>query len=88
MKTKGRRIIEETIDVEVDTVSFLRDIYDRWIPPGLDHIGSDGYWYEKCEFDYHKLEDLYARVREATPEELEFQKAYKIMYQFTKENKL
>lgn len=88
MRTKGRRVIEETINVEVDVGSFLYDIYERSIPSGLDHLGSDGYWYKKDGFDYHKREDLYEKAREATPEELEFQKAYKIMYQFAKENKL
>jgi hypothetical protein len=88
MKTKGKRTIEETINVEVDAGSFLRDIYERSIPSGLDHLGSDGYWYKQDGFDYHKREDLYAKARKATSEELEFQKAYHIMYQFAKDNKL
>jgi hypothetical protein len=88
MKTKGRRIIEENFDVEIDTGSVLRSIYDKSIPQGLDYIGSDGYWYKQDGFDYHKREELYSKDRQATQEELEFQKAYKIMYQFAKDNKL
>jgi hypothetical protein len=88
MRAKGKRIVEETIEVEVDAGSFLRDIYERSIPKGLDHLGSDGYWYKQDGFDYHKREDLYEKVRLATQEEMEFQRAYQTLHKFAKENKL
>lgn len=88
MRTKGRRITEETINVDVDVGEILGNIYDKWVPKGLDHVGSDGHWYKKDGFDYHKREDLYARDREATPEELEFVKAYRLLCRFVKENDL
>lgn len=88
MKTKGRRVIEERIEVEIDAEDILENIYVKWVPTGLDHVGSDGYWYKKDGFDYHKREDLYAKAREATPEELEFVKSYRLLCRFVKENKL
>ena len=88
MKTKGRRTIEESVDVEIDAGSFLYSIYERSIPKGLDHLSSDGYWYKQDGFDYHKREDLYAKDRKATPKEIEFQKAYRLLYQFVKDNNL
>lgn len=86
MKTEGRRTIIEKVDVDVDAGSFLGSIYDRSIPIGFSFLGSDGFWYRQDGFDYHKREDLYEKDRQATPDELEFQKAYKIMYQFVKDN--
>lgn len=88
MKTKGRRTIVEQVDVDIDAVAFLEKIYHESIPNGLSYLGSDGYWYKEDGFDYHRREDLYAKAREATPEELEFQKAYRVMLKFVEENKL
>lgn len=88
MKTKGRRTIEESFDVDVDAREFLRTIYERSIPKGLSYLSSDGYWYREYAFDYHKREELYEKAREATPEEIEFLKAYRMMHEFVKKNNL
>lgn len=88
MKTKGRRTIVEHVDVDVDASAVLGKIYSESIPIGFSYISSDGYWYKEDGFDYHKREDLYTKAREATPEELELQKAYRIMLNFVKEHDL
>lgn len=88
MKTEGHRTIIEKVDVDVDAAAFLKKIYSESIPIGFSFIGSDGYWYKQDGFDYHKREDLYEKVREATPDELEFQKSYNILLKFVKDNDL
>ena len=88
MKTKGRRTIIESLDVEVDAVAVLDTIYAESIPIGFDFLGSDGHWYKPDGFNYHNREDLYEKDRQATPEELEFKKAYRLMRNFVKDHNL
>ncbi len=88
MKTKGRRTVIENVDVDVDASAVLDTIYAESIPIGFDYLGSDGYWYKPDGFNYHTREDLYKKDRQATPEEIEFQKAYRIMLNFVKEHDL
>lgn len=47
-------------------------------PAKADHI-SDGYWYIIDFFDYHKREDVYAKDRQATKEEIEIVDAIKLL---------
>jgi hypothetical protein len=88
MKTKGRRTIVENVDVDIDAEGFLSSIYNKSIPKTFNYIGSDGHWYRQNGFDYHKREELYTKERLATPEEIEFQKAYRIMLNFVKDHDL
>ncbi len=88
MKTEGKRTIIEHLDVDVDAATVLDKIYSESIPIGFDYLGSDGYWYKPDGFNYHNREDLYEKDRQATPEELEFKKAYRIMRDFVKEHNL
>ena len=83
MNITGRRKTVEDIDVEIDPVDFLRTIYQRSIPAGLEYLSSaDEWWYCADSFNYHNREDLYKRVRPATEDELQFYKAYQLLVKF------
>lgn len=84
MKVQGRRTNVEYLEVEVDLRELLTSIYKRSLPSGLSHIGEDGCWYKVDGHDYHKNEKLYARAREATPDELELEKAYYVLMKFVR----
>ena len=85
MKVTGTRTVVENLKVDVKLSEIFSEIYDKFVPNGLSHLTVENgkwFWYKEDGFDYHKREDLYKRVREATPEEVEFIKAYSIIKNF------
>lgn len=77
MQIDGKRVIHETIIVDIDPKEFLTKIYKRSIPSGLGHINMrDKHWYKVDGHDYHKNEELYKKVRPATELELAEKESY------------
>lgn len=86
MRVNGKKITTENIQVEINASEVLSNLYKSTIPSELSFIGTDGFWYVSDGYDYHKREDLYEKVRHATTEELELQKAYKLFLSIAEGN--
>jgi hypothetical protein len=86
MIVKGKKVIVEYPEVEINPITVLSEMERDFIPKGLAYLNiSDGFWYKETGFDYHKLEELYSKDRKATEEELELHKAFQLVYSKTKE---
>lgn len=88
MIIKGKRTTIDHVDVEVNASAFIEQIYVKSIPIGMSYIGSDGHWYVTDGFDYHKREDLYAKSRAATDDELKLRESYLTLRKFIEDHKI
>lgn len=85
ISVSGKKTIVETHNVEVNPLDVLMGIYKKAMPTSLHYIGKDGHWYKQDFYDHHKCEQVYKQDRLATQEEIEFNNAYKIIFQKTQE---
>jgi len=83
MIVKGKRTEVSHVDVEIDMVQLLKKMHGDSYPAGAEYL-SDGFWYKEDGFDYHKREDLYCKMREATPEEIELHNAFATVIKYVK----
>jgi hypothetical protein len=83
MKVKGKRTTVENVDVEVDILNVLGQIYSAWLPKGMDHV-SKGNWYREDGFNYHTRDECYAQDRPVTEEEQKFIDSYRTIIEFVK----
>jgi hypothetical protein len=84
----GKRVTTDNIEVSIDTREVLNNIYTHSVPQGLAFLSKDGFWYKETGYDYHRRDEIYEQARQATDEELEFLKAYKLLRKYVKENDL
>jgi len=83
MKVKGKRTEVSYVDVEIDVIDIFMKMWKDCTPVGAEYL-KDGVWYKQGSFDYHKREELYCEMREATPQEIEIHNAFTTIINYTK----
>jgi len=83
MIVKGKKTEVRHFDVEIDVVDILMKMLKNSNPIGAEYL-RDGVWYKEDGFDFHKREELYCEMREATPQEIEIHNAFTTIINYTK----
>lgn len=77
MQVNGKKTTVEQVQVEIDPLSVLMEIYQEYgVPDFYDFLGEDGYWYTETSYNHHINDPIYTKSREATPLEIEERAAY------------